>query len=673
MNQRPSILSIINIAFRQMGSLYQAKNPMFLFVLIISCLALIIFSKQIFYQTDKILLYGQITFWLWVTIFFSSLVESIAISHNPNFYLDKAHEKKTFMVKKLSTIMDLDNYKKISKASVRAGNLILLESGDEVPFDGEVVYGMCYVNEADVTGSLGHKLKSSNKDNILVTGSIIESHDVIVMKVSFAPKKSFFARVRKLLKTIDRQVMPSEIALQRLTLGLAALFIVVILLVWVLASYFGLKIPYIYLIALIAILMPTTISGLQRAIVYHGQVKLADCNITVQDQVAFDNAVDINIVLVDKTGTLTMGIREMVDFRVTSDLLEKDYYKYLYLSSVDDDTKEGESIASFVLKSAGPFRKPQKNKLYEYLPFSSSNPISGCNYNGIEIRKGSLKAIAKYLGKTIRSLPKEVQAISTEIAKAHGTPVVFTVDKEIIGVINLRDRFRRGIIKQLKAMQDIGLNVVMVTGDNAITASYIAKELGIKSFYADQTPEKKLALIRSLQKKGYVIAMCGDGVNDALALAGADIGYTFEDEGHVHAVLSGNIVSKYHDLSGLLELKKQCQKITIKRGALTVYSIASDLAKYFVIVPALFTTAFPVLTKLNVMQFKSLDSVILASVMFNALVIPCLIPLVFYGGRAPKNKNFLWRSILLYGFGGIISPLVFIKLIELIIYKIGLI
>lgn len=664
--------SIVRNAFCRMRSIYQDKNPIFFLVFILSCFSSIIFIKQIFFYTDNILLYGQITFWLWMTMFFSILAESIASDQSSNLTSEKM-DNSAALVKKLNSLADIQTYKEVKRGSIKSGDLILLHSGDEVPFDGEVTSGISYVNETDTTGALEYKLKTPTKDSILVAGSVIEGNDWIIMKVSFASSKSFFTRAGKLLRNINRQAMPSEIALQKLILGLSILFITVIFVIWVISDYSGSPIPIIYLISLMVILLPTTISGLQKAIIYNGRAKIAAYDIIVQDQVAFDNAVNIDTVLLDKTGTLTIGQREMIEFKLISTTKKKDYFKYLYLSSMKDNTQEGKTIISFVTQNFQSLDKRVKSELYEHLPFSAFNPISGCNYDNIEIRKGSLGAIAKYLDRTIESMPEIVQIFVDEIAKTHGTPLLLTVDKEIVGVINLRDELREGIVEQIHNIQDAGITTMMVTGDNSITASYIAEKLGIKSFYADSTPEKKLELIRSLQEKGFVVAMCGDGVNDALALAQADIGYTFEDQGRVHSILSGNIIAKHYDLSGLLNLKNECKKITVRRGALTVYSITSDLAKYFVIVPALFTTAFPALSKLNIMQFHSLENALLASVIFNALIIPCLTPLIFYDLKIKQNKAYLWRIILLCGFAGITSPFLFIKLIELIIDKIGLI
>jgi potassium-transporting ATPase ATP-binding subunit len=662
--------SIIN-AFNRIIFISQEKSTVFLVVFILSCVALITFFQQIFYKTDHIVFYGQMVFWLWMTIFLAFLVESITISQNSELVLEKSN--KGVLVKKLSSLININDYKKVAKDLIKSGNLILLKTGDEVPFDGEVVKGSTYVNETNNTGTLELKLKTPTKDNILVRGSVIEGVDYIIMKVSFANHKSFFTRITRLLRNINRQAMPSDIALQRLMLGLSILFISVIFVIWALATYVGLEMPIIYFIGLIVILLPTTMSSLQRIIIYKGKVQLASCNIIVQDQIAFDNAVDIDVVLLDKTGTLTFGQRKMIEFKATAEGIKEDYFRYLYLSSVNDTTHEGKSITAFVIKNARSLNREIKTDLYEYLPFSASNPISGCNYNNLEIRKGSIRTIAKYLGKNIQSLPKEIQNIVDEVAKNHGTPLIFVVNKKILGVINLQDTFRNGVAKQIRDIQDAGMTTIMLTGDNNITASYVAKKLGITRFYADSTPEKKLELIRSLQEQGFVVAMCGDGVNDALALAQADIGYTFEDKSRTHSILSANIIAKNYDLSSLLVLKNECKKITVRRGAVTVYSIVSDLAKYFVIVPVLFSLEFPALSRLNIMQFHSPESALLSSVIFNALIIPLLTPLIFYDLEIKKDKAYLWRIIISCGFGGLVFPFLFIKSIEFIIYRLGLI
>ena len=328
--------------------------------------------------------------------------------------------------------------------------------------------------------------------------------------------------------------------------------------------------------------------------------------------------VDVNIVLFDKTGTITVGKREMTDFVNISEIDNVNFIEFLYLSSFSDVTHEGKSITRFTEHHEDYKEIIIDEVQYESIPFSSSEPISGCNYNGIEVRKG--------------------------------------------------------IMKQIQKFHDHGLHTVVVTGDNAITAKYVVQKIGIEEFYAESTPEKKLELVRAFQQQGYVVAMCGDGINDSLALAQADVGFTFtDDELYEDTMVTGNVISKKHDLSNLLELKNICKKMTVKRGVLTVFSLTSDIVKYFVIVPALFATAFPPLNVLNFMNFQSLDSVILASIMFNALIIPALMPFIFRDFNKPKSQYSLWKGMFLYGISGIISPFIFIKLIEILIYNLGLV
>jgi K+-transporting ATPase ATPase B chain len=658
-------------ALHKMRPSHLLHNPMLFFVFILACLATMFLIKEINLSNGHIALYSQMTIWIWLTLFFSSFADSYAESKMHYHDDDDDEIEPTNYIKKLSNIDNLKDFTKIEYNQVKAGNLIFLKNGDVVPFDGKIVRGKCYVNETSVNGQLESKLKDSEQDSILTTGSIIQGRDSVVMKISFAKDVSFFARAAKRIKSINRESLPSELALQRLILGLSILFVSVIFTVWVIARYSGFNIPTIYLIDLVVILLPTTISGLQHAIIIFGKAKLSKQGIIVHDLVSLDNVVDVNIIVLDKTGTLTIGRRQMSEFESTSGLKEQQYLEYLMLSSINDSTLEGNSILEYATKHLSKKHNIVKSD-YRYLPFSASKPISGCNYKKLNIRKGSVSEICKYIGKVENSLPKKIQTIITNIAKSHGTPLLLTVNKEIIGVIHLRDRFRKGAQKQIERLHKQNVKIIMATGDNAQTSSYVAKKLGIETFHSDATPEKKLELIQTLQEDGYIVAMCGDGINDSLALAQADIGFTFENSENIHPIMAGNIISKTNDLSALLELKNICKKMTVKRGTLTVFSLASDIAKYFVIVPALFTTAFPPLAVLNFMNFQSLESVVLASVMFNSLVIFVLTPILFKDFNKPKSKHSLWLGIVLYGIGGIVSPFIFIKIIEIFIHSIGL-
>ena len=671
-SKKTSASAIVLNAVQKIRPEHLLDNPMLAIIFVIACIATILFLSEINFPTGHIALYGQMIFWIWMTLFFSTLADSFAESKLGDKNVKNTQKRTTQLIKTLKNIDDFDDVKEVEYSSIKSGDLILLNNNDVIPFDGILLKGKCYTNETNITGEVGSVLKTPEKNSVLTSGSIVEGTDFIIMKVSFARKFSFFARVQKILKGINRQSLPSELALQRIIMGLSILFISVIFTVWVIARYSGFAIPPIYLLDLIVILLPTTISGLQHSIITFGKAKLKKSEIIVHDHIALDNVVDVNIILLDKTGTLTHGKREMTDFEVTGNMQDKEYMEYLFLSSLYDSTYEGISIKSYAKKRNRLKEEDIDKNLYQHLEFSASKPISGCNYKNLEIRKGSVKAISRYLGKSVKKLPKDVLNITQSIAKAHGTPVLLSINKKIVGVIHLRDRFRKGIMKQVKKLHDEAVNTILITGDNALTASYVAQKIGIKDSYAEATPEKKLELIRNLQQEGYVVAMCGDGANDALALAQADIGFTFQEDGNVHSIMAGNIIAKNHDLSALIELKNICKKMAVRRGALTVFSLASDIAKYFVIVPALFTTAFPPLSVLNFMHFQSLESVVLASVMFNALVILGLTPVIFTNFKKPKSRYSLWRSILLYGVGGLISPFIGIKLLEIFIHNIGL-
>lgn len=671
-----SLQNRIILFFKVLGRMSPARlaeNPMMFLVWVSALTATGICLREFYLENSEIVLYAQMTFWLWMTIYFSSLADVKAENMLPSDFGKQAKDLKTKLVKKIIDKSDFHKYKLVALDSINSGNLIHLTSGDEVPYDGEVVAGRSYVYESDLTGEIGDVLKSPKGDNILIAGSDLSGeNDWLVMKVSFARNKSFFANAINRLKNIRRHSMPSELALKRIILGLSILFISVIFAVAVIADYSGVPIPAIYLIDLVVILLPTTISGLQYSIITFSRARLAGMQITVQDDIALDNAVDIQVVLLDKTGTITIGMREMTEFTLFNNYYESKYLEYLFYSAMEDSTEEGKSIASYAKRNLKDKIESVTPSNYEFYPFSSSNPISGCNYDYKEIRKGSIAAICKYLKIRVSELPDEVKEVTKKIAAAHGTPVLFTVNKRIIGVIHLRDRFRKGVMKQIEQLKKEGMSIRMITGDNELTASYIAKKLGIDSYYADCTPEKKLSIVRDIQSQGYSVAMCGDGVNDALAMAQANIGFTFSENGRVHKMLSGNIISNNHNIFLLHDLRNICKKMTAKRGALTVFSLFSDIAKYFVIVPALFTTAFPPLSVLNFMQFSSMESVILASVMFNSVIIFILTPFVFHDSNWARSKKSLWRNIIIFGVGGIISPFIGIKLFETLITYVGL-
>lgn len=541
--KRIKIYNIFFNALLKMRPGHFIHNPMLFIIFIFACAATMLLIREIQFATVNVGLYFQMTFWIWMTLYFSALIDSYAESKLHYLGKDYSDEgKSTDYIKKIPSLKNIDCIKKVEYHEVKSGNLILLKSGDIVPFDGKLVHGRCYVNETDITGDLDSKFKDCSNGDILTAGSIIQGSDSVVLKVSFAKHVSFFAKAAKRIKSINRGSLPSEVALQRLILGLSILFMSVIFTVWVIAKYSGFDIPVIYLIDLAVILLPTTISGLQHAIIIFGKAQLLKHGIIVHDLVSLDNVVDANVIILDKTGTLTVGQRQMTNFTLLSGFSEEEGLEYLFLSSLEDQTIEGKAVKEYALKKLAA-RPEVAEGNYKYLPFSASKPISGCDYKGIKIRKGSVREVCKYIGKKEKNLPVFIRELIVSIAKSHGTPLLLTVNKKIIGVIHLRDRFRKGVQKQVERLCRQGVKVIMVTGDNEQTASYVAQKLGIESFYFDTTPDKKLEIVRNLQEEGYVVAMCGDGINDSLALAQSDIGFTFEGVKDLHPIMAGNIVS----------------------------------------------------------------------------------------------------------------------------------
>lgn len=647
------------------------RNPMMEIVFVAACLALVLFLKELHMPTGHANLYAQMTFWIWATLFFSNISEAYADSKlDPRM---SAYRNKRIKVKRIMDLAHPKKFKEVSLKAIRSGHLILLKNGDTVPFDGLIIKGSCCASETNITGSLDSIIKTKNDNNILAAGSVIENSDYIIMKVSFAPKISFLSRIKRTIKDIKHQSLPSELALQRLILGISALFLTVIFTVWVIARYSGFNIPLIYLVDLTVILLPTTIAGLQYAVITLGKARLFKSDIIVNNPNALDNAIDINMVLLDKTGTLTIGQRKMKEFHNLSKLSDDECMKLLFLSSLKDTTFEGQSIKSFAKKHGKIALEDINKKLHHNLHFSASNPISGCDYDNLEIRKGSLQAIANYLKMKEDELTQKATKLIASISEMHGTPLILTLNKKIIGVLHLSDQFRHGVISQINKLHEEGFEVAMITGDNSLTASYMAKKLGINKFYAEATPEKKLSIIKELQNKGYIVAMCGDGANDSPALAQADIGLELENEREIYQTISSsNLIARTSDLTSIINLKNICKRIATRRGSLTIFSLSSDITKYFIIVPALFTTAFPPLSVLNFMQFRSLEGVVLSSIMFNALTILILMPILVKDYRGTKPKTSPWINISIYGFGGLAFPFIGIKLLEIFIYNAGL-
>lgn len=651
-----------------------AANPIMYILWCCAFAASFLFIQDIMlYGAKASSITGYMTFWIWVTVVLTTFVDRIAYYNYSKPNSITTHKIPEYSVKKLLTTNEKGEYSVIPSTQLVAGDLILLEVGDIVPSDGIVIKGISYVNQTCITGELDAVLKFTTAGhNRVVQGSIVES-DWLIIKITPSKHSSFISKMSGLLKAIERETAPSEVALGRVILGMTVLFIVITFSIASIGHYAGIAIKKIYILDLLVTLLPTTISGLLYTISIHGSSLLNKHNIVVTDKRALDAALDVNVVIFDKTGTLTIGQREAVSFTAI-DTTDEEFALLAYLASIGDDTKEGEGILNFAENQMESWEGLSEidMKLHSYIPFSSSKPISGCDYKGAKILKGSITAICNELEINETDLPTKITELKENIAAACGTPILVARNKTVVGLIHLQDRLQKNIKKQIDRVKDQGMMTILITGDNELTAGYVAKKLGVHAFYSEASPEDKLEFVRDMQTRGYVVAMYGDGVNDVPALAQSDIGISFSYGNH-HALAACNIISLNHALDTIVDLKSICRKMSIKRGGLMVFSLTSDIAKYFAIVPSLFNTQIPALKVFNIMNLHSVDSAMLASVIWSALAIIGVTPLVFVDREYADDKSLLWRNIALYGLIGIFAPFVCIKLIDMALVFLGVV
>lgn len=644
-----------------------AANPIMYILWCCAIASSFIFIQDIAYGAEGSSITGYMTFWIWITAILATFVDRIAYYNYSKPSSINGHNIPEYSAKKLHGDNESAKYTITPETQLSYGDIILLEVGDVAPHDGIIIKGISYVNQTSITGELDAVLKFTTAGhNKIMQGSIVES-DWLVVKITQSKSSSLINKMSKMLKAIEREPAPSEVALGRVIFGMTILFVVITLSIAAIGYYSGIAIKNIYLLDLLVTLLPTTISGLLYTISIHGSSLLSSHNIAVTDKRALDIALDVNVVIFDKTGTLTIGQREAVSF-TAFDTTDEELATLIYLASIDDDTKEGESIARFAEGQLNYHNGvPEVDRShYSYFPFSSSRPISGCDYMGYKISKGSITAICNELGISETDLPTEILELRNSVASACGTPLLVAHNNKVIGLIHLQDRLQKNIKKQIDRVQEQGIMTILITGDNELTAAYVAKKLGMQAFYAEASPEDKLGFVRDMQSRGYVVAMYGDGVNDVPALAQSDIGISFSYSNH-HALAACNIISLNHSLDTLVDLKSICRKMSIKRGGLMVFSLASDIAKYFAIVPSLFNTQLPELKVFNIMNLYSVDSAMLASVIWSAFAIIGVMPLVYVDREDRDDQSLLWRNIALYGLIGIFAPFICIKLIDMAI------
>jgi len=605
---------------------------------------------------------GGISAWLWFTVLFANFAEAMAEGRG------KA-QADTLRKMKTETMANLVTGEKITQVpanKLHKGDIILVSAGETIPGDGEIIDGIASVDESAITGESAPVIRESGGDRSAVTGGTKVLSDQIKVKISSEPGQTFLDKMIALVEGAARQKTPNEIALDILLAGLTILFLLVTVSLQTYAIYSGRAVPVPVLISLLICLMPTTIGGLLSAIGIAGMDRLIRHNVLAMSGRAVEAAGDVNTLLLDKTGTITLGNRQAAEFIPVENYSETDVADVAQLASLSDETPEGRSIV--VLAKKFGFRDRHVGHDAKFIAFSAQTRMSGVDLNGQQIRKGAGDAVIAWIEKNNGTAPPSLRKIIETIAKSGGTPLVVAKDKNIVGVIHLKDIVKGGIRERFHQLRAMGIRTVMITGDNPLTAAAIAKEAGVDDFLAQATPENKMQLIKREQAEGKLVAMTGDGTNDAPALAQADVGVAM-NTGTMAAKEAGNMVDLDSNPTKLIEIVAIGKQLLMTRGALTTFSIANDVAKYFAIIPAMFAPIFPELNKLNIMKLHSPNSAIMSAVIFNALIIIVLIPLALRGVtyRPLGAAALLRRNLFIYGLGGLVVPFIGLKLIDLIL------
>jgi K+-transporting ATPase ATPase B chain len=612
----------------------------------------------------------QITLWLWFTVLFANFAEAMAEGRGKAQADALRRAKSEAMANRLLA----DGKTEIVPGSkLRSGDLVLIEAGELVPGDGEIVEGVASVDESAITGESAPVIREAGGDRSAVTGGTRVLSDWLKVKITSNPGETFLDRMIALVEGAERQKTPNEIALNILLAGLTIVFLLAVVTLQPFAIYAGAPQTVFVLVSLLVCLIPTTIGGLLSAIGIAGMDRLVQHNVLAMSGRAVEAAGDVNTLLLDKTGTITLGNREATEFITAPGVSEAQLADAAQLSSLADETPEGRSIVTLAKDKYGLRGREMGDKDAEFVPFSAMTRMSGVNLNGRVVRKGATESIAKFIEEQGGCLPAEVRAAVETISRSGGTPLVVAENGRALGTIHLKDIVKGGMRQRFDQLRAMGIKTVMITGDNPLTAAAIANEAGLDDFLAQATPKDKLDLIRREQAQGKLVAMTGDGTNDAPALAQADVGVAM-NTGTQAAKEAGNMVDLDSNPTKLIEIVEIGKQLLMTRGALTTFSISNDVAKYFAIIPAMFAGTFPVLQALNVMHLATPQSAILSAVIFNALIIVALIPLALRGVKyIPQGAAaLLRRNLLVYGLGGVIVPFIGIKLIDLIIVRMGL-
>jgi K+-transporting ATPase ATPase B chain len=657
-------------AFVKLSPRTMMKNPVMFVVEIGSVITSIYLLRDILAHHGALGFDLQITLWLWFTVLFANFAEAMAEGRG------KAQADALRRAKSETTAVRLrmdGKTEDVPSSDLRAGDVVLVIAGNMIPGDGEVIEGVASVDESAITGESAPVIREAGGDRSAVTGGTKVLSDQIKVRITSNPGETFLDRMIALVEGAERQKTPNEIALNILLAGLTIIFLLAVVTLQPIAIYSTAPQSVFVLISLLVCLIPTTIGGLLSAIGIAGMDRLVQHNVLAMSGRAVEAAGDVNTLLLDKTGTITLGNRQASEFLPAPGVSKDQLADAAQLSSLPDETPEGRSIVVLAKEMYGLRGRELSEMQAEFVPFSAVTRMSGVNLDGRVIRKGSTDAIARFLNENGGVLPEEVRAAVETVARGGGTPLVVAENRQALGVIHLKDVVKGGMKERFAQLRSMGIRTIMITGDNPLTAAAIAREAGVDDFLAEAKPKDKMDLIRREQGEGKLVAMTGDGTNDAPALAQADVGVAM-NTGTQAAKEAGNMVDLDSNPTKLIEIVEIGKQLLMTRGALTTFSIANDVAKYFAIIPAMFAATFPVLNALNIMHLQTPQSAILSAVIFNALIIVGLIPLALrgVGYKAMSAEALLQRNLLLYGVGGIVAPFLGIKLIDIIITAIHL-
>lgn len=659
-------------SFKKLNPKDMIKNPV-MFVayvgMIITAILTVIPNSSTSYEGR--IYNGIVTIILFFTILFANFAESIAEGRG-KAQADSLKSSKRDTKAKL--LLSNGKYKIVDAVELKKGDIVLVECGDMIPNDGEVIDGIASVNESAITGESAPVIKEKGGDFSSVTGGTTVVSDWIKIKITSEPGESFLDKMISLVEGASRQKTPNEVALSTLLIALTVIFLVVIVTLYPIASFVGVKLEISTLIALLVCLIPTTIGGLLSSIGIAGMDRVTRFNVIAMSGKAVEACGDVDVMILDKTGTITFGNRLAADFREVEGVSKEELIKYALTTSINDTTPEGKSTVELCEKLGVKIEK-ENYKDAEFIEFKAQTKSSGVNLkDGTRIRKGAFSAITEFVKENGGKVPKDLEEIVNGISKIGGTPLVVAKEDKIYGAIYLKDTVKPGLVERFRKLREMGIKTIMCTGDNELTAKTIAEEAGVDGFIAECKPEDKIEAIKNEQLQGKIVAMTGDGTNDAPALAQANVGLAM-NSGTIAAKEAANMVDLDSDPTKILDVVGIGKQLLITRGALTTFSIANDIAKYFAIIPAMFTIAIPQMEILNIMGLGSPKSAIISALVFNAIIIPLLIPIALKGVKyTPMSpEKILKRNITIYGIGGIIAPFIGIKIIDVFISKLLLI